>query len=92
MNIVTWIIVGLIAGAIAKLLMPGKDPGGWIVTSLLGIAGALVGGWLASALWGGAGVTGFNVRSLAVAILGSLILLGIYRLFRSRSSPSVHHS
>src|SRR4051812_3769654 len=85
MNILTWVIFGLIAGAIAKLLMPGKDPGGWIVTIILGIGGALVGGWLGSALWGSAGVTGFNLRSFGLAVLGSFILQGIYRLFTRRS-------
>lgn len=85
MNIITWIVFGLIAGAIAKFLMPGKDPGGWIVTILLGIAGALLGGWIGSALWSSAGVTGFNFRSFVLAIFGSFILLGIYRLFARRS-------
>lgn len=85
MNIFVWIIFGLIAGAVAKWLMPGKDPGGWIITILLGIAGAIVGGWIGGALWGSAGVTGFNLRSFALAVLGSFILLGIYRLFTRRS-------
>ena len=85
MNIIVWIVFGLIAGAIAKFLMPGKDPGGWIVTILLGIAGALVGGWIGSVLWGSAGFTGLNFRSVVLAIFGSMILLGIYRLFARRS-------
>ena len=51
MGILTWIILGLVAGAIAKLLMPGRDPGGWIVTMLLGVAGAFVGGWIGGMLW-----------------------------------------
>lgn len=85
MNILTWIIFGFIAGALAKFLMPGKDPGGWIITIILGVAGAIVGGWIGSALWGSAGVTGFNLRSFGLAVLGSLILLGIYRLFTRRS-------
>ena len=92
MNIITWIIFGLIAGAIAKFLMPGKDPGGWIVTIVLGIAGALLGGRIGSALWGSAGVTGFNFRSLGLAIFGSIILLGIYRLFAGRSRPGTPSS
>jgi uncharacterized membrane protein YeaQ/YmgE (transglycosylase-associated protein family) len=92
MNIITWIIFGLIAGAIAKFLMPGKDPGGWIVTIVLGIAGAVVGGWIGSALWGSAGVTGFNFRSFLLAIFGSIILLGIYRLFTRRSRPGTPSS
>ena len=87
MNIFSWIIFGLIAGAGAKLLMPGKDPGGWLVTIVLGIVGALVGGRIGSVLWGSAGVTGFNFRSFVLAIFGSIILLGIYRLFTRRSRP-----
>jgi uncharacterized membrane protein YeaQ/YmgE (transglycosylase-associated protein family) len=60
MGILTWIIFGLIAGVIAKLIMPGKDPGGFIITMLLGVAGALVGGFIGSALGFGA-VSGFNL-------------------------------
>jgi uncharacterized membrane protein YeaQ/YmgE (transglycosylase-associated protein family) len=92
MNIITWIVFGLIAGAVAKVLMPGKDPGGWIVTILLGVAGAVVGGWIGSALWGSAGVTGFNFRSFVLAIFGSIILLGIYRLFTGRSGTGTPSS
>lgn len=79
MGILTWIIFGLIAGVIAKLIMPGKDPGGFIITILLGVAGALVGGFIGSALGFGA-VTGFNFGSLIVAILGAILLLWIYRV------------
>ena len=91
MNIFMWIMFGLTAGAIAKVLMPGKDPGGGILTIIPGIAGALVGAWITEALWGGAGLTGFDARSGGAAILGSLILLGIYRVFRWRSSARVRH-
>lgn len=81
MGIISWIIFGLIVGAIAKFLMPGDDPGGIILTIILGIVGALAGGFIASSLgWGS--ITGFNVRSLIIAILGSIILLVIYRLLR----------
>ena len=80
-GIIGWIIIGGIAGAIAKLLMPGKDPGGCIITVLLGIAGALVAGWLGKMIgWydtnEGAG--------FVAAILGAFILLGIYRLIAGR--------
>jgi len=92
MNIFTWIILGLIAGVVAKVLMPGKDPGGWILTLILGVAGSLVGGWITATLWGSAGITGFDGRSIGVAIIGSLILLGIYRLFRWRSGMGIRHS
>ncbi|WP_188987994.1 GlsB/YeaQ/YmgE family stress response membrane protein [Saccharopolyspora thermophila] len=80
MGILSWILFGLIAGAIAKFILPGRDPGGIFVTMLIGIAGGLLGGWLGSTLMGAEGVTGFNVMSFVWAIIGSLILLGIYRL------------
>lgn len=83
MGILTWIIVGAIAGAIGKLIMPGDDPGGFIVTILLGIAGAIVGGFIASALGLGA-VSGFNFWSIIIAILGAILLLWIYRLLVGR--------
>ncbi len=78
MGIITWIIVGLIAGALGKLIMPGDDPGGIIVTILLGIVGAFVGGFVFN-LFGGAGVTGLNLGSILVATVGAIILLAIYR-------------
>jgi len=84
MGILTWIIVGLIAGAIAKALHPGADPGGFIVTVLIGIAGAVVGGWISSLLGFGT-VDGFNIGSLFIAILGAVILLVIYRKFSTRA-------
>ncbi|MGI9048805.1 MAG: GlsB/YeaQ/YmgE family stress response membrane protein [Rubrobacteraceae bacterium] len=80
MGIISWIIVGLIAGLLAKLIMPGDDPGGFIVTTLIGMAGAVVGGFIVSII-GGAGATGFNIWSILVATLGAIILLAIYRLF-----------
>src|SRR5262245_66646134 len=82
--IIGWAIFGLIAGAIAKLLMPGRDPGGWFVTMLLGIAGALVGGYIGRALWGSSGVTGWGIGSFALAIGGAVLLLLIYRLIVGR--------
>ncbi|HVM82300.1 MAG TPA: GlsB/YeaQ/YmgE family stress response membrane protein [Candidatus Binatia bacterium] len=83
MGWIAWIIFGLIAGLIAKLLMPGRDPGGFIVTIIIGILGAVVGGYIGSALNLGA-VTGFNLVSFALAVLGSIILLFIYRLIKAR--------
>ena len=83
MGIIIWIIVGLIAGALGKLIMPGEDPGGIIVTILIGIAGAFVGGFVFS-LFGGTGVTGLNVWSILVATIGAIILLAIYRLIAGR--------
>jgi uncharacterized membrane protein YeaQ/YmgE (transglycosylase-associated protein family) len=84
MGIIAWIVVGLIAGALAKLIMPGDDPGGIIVTILLGIVGAFVGGFVVNLL-GGAGVTGFNLWSIVVATLGAIVLLAIYRMVAARS-------
>ena len=83
MGIIAWIVVGLIAGALGKLIMPGDDPGGIIVTMLIGIVGAFVGGFVVS-LFGGAGVTGFNIWSILVATLGAIILLAIYRMVAGR--------
>ena len=81
MGIITWIIFGLLAGLVAKFIMPGKDPGGFITTILIGIAGALVGGFIATSL-GYGGVDGFNLGSFIIAVLGSIILLFAYRLIR----------
>jgi len=78
-GIISWIIVGLIAGALAKLIMPGDDPGGIIVTTIIGMVGAVVGG-LVVGLLGGSGATGFNIWSIVVATLGAVILLAVYRL------------
>jgi uncharacterized membrane protein YeaQ/YmgE (transglycosylase-associated protein family) len=80
MGILAFIVVGLIAGLLARLVMPGRGPLGLIVTPLMGIAGAFVGGFLVQLL-GGAGVTGINVWSILVATLGAVVLLAIYRLF-----------
>lgn len=80
MGIIAWIVLGLIVGVIAKLIMPGRDPGGIIVTILLGIAGAFVGGAIASFV-GIGDFTGFNFWSLVIAVIGAIILLAIYRAF-----------
>ncbi len=82
MGILSWIVFGLIAGALAKLIMPGNDPGGVIVTSILGIVGALVGGFIAVQL-GYGDVSGFNLGSFVIAILGALALLAGYRALKS---------
>jgi len=83
MGIISWIVVGLIAGALGKLIMPGDDPGGFIVTILIGMAGAIVGGFVVGLL-GGTGATGFNIWSILVATLGAIILLALYRLIAGR--------
>ena len=79
MGLISWIVVGFIAGVLGKLIMPGRDPGGCIVTTLIGMVGAVVGGFVVNLL-GGAGTTGFNLWSILVATLGAIILLAIYRL------------
>lgn len=83
MGILSWIVLGLIAGAVAKMIMPGDDPGGCIVTILLGIAGAFVGGLIGSAVGFGK-VTEFDFRSLGIAIIGSIVLLLGYRFVMKR--------
>ena len=83
MGIISWIFFGLIVGVLAKWIMPGKDPGGVAVTALIGIAGALIGGFLASNIGLGS-VTGFNLGSLAIAVVGALLLLGGYRRIAGR--------
>jgi uncharacterized membrane protein YeaQ/YmgE (transglycosylase-associated protein family) len=74
MGIFAWIFFGLIAGAIAKFVLPGKDPGGWFVTMLIGIGGSLIGGFVGSKL-GFGDIKGFDLRSFGLAIAGSLLLL-----------------
>ncbi|WP_122762988.1 GlsB/YeaQ/YmgE family stress response membrane protein [Salmonella enterica] len=82
MGIIAWIIFGLIAGVIAKLLMPGRDGGGFILTCILGIVGAVVGGWLATMFGIGGSISGFNLHSFLVAVVGAIVVLGIFRLLR----------
>jgi len=78
-GIISWIVVGLIAGILGKLVMPGRDPGGFLLTIVIGMIGALVGGLIVQLL-GVTGVTGFNLWSILVATLGAIILLALYRL------------
>ncbi len=83
MGIISWILVGLIAGVLAKWIMPGSGPGGLIITIILGMAGASIGGFIFQLL-GGAGATGFNVWSILVATVGAIILLFVYNLIARR--------
>ena len=84
MGLIAWIVLGGIAGLIAKAIMPGKDPGGCIITVIIGVVGALLGGFLATSL-GYGGLTGdIDFRSLIVAVIGSIVLLAVWRLIRGR--------
>jgi uncharacterized membrane protein YeaQ/YmgE (transglycosylase-associated protein family) len=81
MGVIAWVVFGLIAGILAKWIMPGRDPGGIFVTIVIGILGAVVGGFIGSAL-GLGGVEGFNFGSFALAVLGAILLLWVYRAAR----------
>jgi uncharacterized membrane protein YeaQ/YmgE (transglycosylase-associated protein family) len=85
MGIISWIILGLIVGALAKWIMPGKDPGGIIITIVIGIVGALIGGFLSS-LMGLGTVTGLNLGSIIIALVGALILLWLYRMIKAKAA------
>jgi uncharacterized membrane protein YeaQ/YmgE (transglycosylase-associated protein family) len=85
MGLVSWIVVGAIAGLLAKRIVPGPDPGRFVVTILLGMAGASVGGFVMGVL-GGSGTTGFNVWSVLVATLGAVLLLYLYGLIARRTA------
>ena len=83
MSILGWILFGLIIGALAKLVMPGRDPGGIIVTMLLGIAGSLIAGFLGRALgWYDAS----QGAGLIMSVIGAILLLVVYRLFRRNTA------
>ena len=93
-GIIGWIIFGLIAGLIAKAIMPGRDPGGCIITILIGIAGSVIGGFIGRALFGYGRAYGDArdlsqpgfLMSLGLAVVGAIILLALYRLISGRSS------
>jgi uncharacterized membrane protein YeaQ/YmgE (transglycosylase-associated protein family) len=85
MGILSWILLGLIAGALAKFIMPGKDPGGFIVTILIGIVGAIIGGFLGKFIGLGK-VESFDLGGIFIATAGSILLLIVYRLVMKKSS------
>jgi uncharacterized membrane protein YeaQ/YmgE (transglycosylase-associated protein family) len=85
MGLLTWLVLGLVVGILAKLIMPGKDGGGFILTTLLGIAGAFVGGFIGSLLGLGT-VSDFSVGSLALATMGALLLLWGHRQISGRAA------
>jgi len=83
-----WIILGLLAGALAKFLMPGRDPAGCIFTIVLGVVGAFIGGWVGTRLgWGRVTVGTLDLRSIGIATFGAIILLAIGRLVRRSGDP-----
>lgn len=87
MNFLAWIIFGLVAGVIAKLIMPGKDPGGWIVTALLGVGGSYLGGFIGGKLLGiEAGTNDFSITNMATAIVGAILLLLAYRFYQKNKA------
>jgi uncharacterized membrane protein YeaQ/YmgE (transglycosylase-associated protein family) len=81
MGLLSWIFMGLVAGVLAKLVLSGKDPGGLIVTIVIGVVGALLGGFLATKL-GFGGLSGFDLRSVVIATLGAILLLLLLRLLK----------
>ncbi len=84
MGILGWIVVGLIAGLVAKAIVPGKAPGGIVLTILLGIGGALLGGFLAVALGFGGKVQSFDLYTIVVAVLGAVLILVVYSMIAGR--------
>lgn len=83
MSWLAWIGVGAVAGLLAKFLMPGNDPGGFIVTIIVGIVGGVLGGWISTEMGWGA-MTGFNIKSILIAAGGAILLLIILRVLRGR--------
>ena len=83
MGILSWIFLGLVAGALAKFIMPGKDPGGFIVTTLIGIAGAVLGGFLGSFIGLGK-VESFDLGGIFISTVGAIVLLIIYRVVKKK--------
>lgn len=86
MGILSWIILGLIAGALAKLILPGKQGGGWIITIVLGIIGALLGGFLSTLFGIDDAVNGINIVSIIVSVVGAIVVLLIYGAVTGRKS------
>lgn len=83
MTVFGWLVMGLLAGWVAKALVPGRQPGGWIVTMVIGIVGAAVGGWIGTQLgWGS--ITGFDLRSFGLALVGGVAFLMVLGAVRGR--------
>jgi uncharacterized membrane protein YeaQ/YmgE (transglycosylase-associated protein family) len=90
MGILAWIVLGLIAGLIARAIYPGEQPGGAIVTILLGIAGALLGGWVGRGLTGGPDYSGLSFMGIVWAVIGALIVLFVWSLATRRKTTPRH--
>ncbi|SFT40678.1 GlsB/YeaQ/YmgE family stress response membrane protein [Arthrobacter sp. ov118] len=86
MGILGWIVLGLVAGAIAKAILPGRQGGGWVITLVLGVVGAILGGWIGSLIFGGGLGDFFDLRTWLLAILGSIVVLLIYGAIAGRRS------
>ena len=84
LSFIWWLIIGLIAGALARLVMPGKDPMGILATIILGIVGSILGGLVASLIW--RAEAGFQPAGLLLSVLGAIIVLWVYRMIKSRST------
>ena len=87
MSILAWIVVGIIAGFLAKSVVPGEGPGGIVGDLVVGVAGAVIGGWIMNS-FGNAGVSGINLWSILVSVIGACVLLGVMRLVTGRSLRS----
>ena len=85
MGILSWILLGLVAGALAKFIMPGRDPGGFFVTILLGIVGAFLGGFLGTFIGLGK-VTSFDLGGIFIATVGAILVLIIYRMVKKNQT------
>jgi uncharacterized membrane protein YeaQ/YmgE (transglycosylase-associated protein family) len=85
LGFIWWLIIGLIAGALARLIMPGRDPMGIIATILLGIVGSIIGGLVSVAIWG-SGPNGYQPASLLLSVLGAIVVLSIWRMLKSRNT------
>ena len=87
LSFIWWLIIGLIAGALARLIMPGRDAMGWLATILLGIVGSIVGGLISWAIWGPeTEASGFRPAGLVLSILGAILVLWIWRMIKGRST------
>ena len=92
MGVIAWIVIGLVAGFIAKAIVPGRDPGGVIITMLLGIVGGLLGGWLGKVVFGVDSLDGFfDLSTWITAVVGSVIVLGVYHAVAGRGRSHGHH-